>query len=97
LLVALTIRHLAGGGGQAHLPGDLHAARPAESLMFEDGIAVTPLVIVAVVVAHVLTARLTLSFAPGDAGPAMPAARSTAGGADMAARGDRDETGERRR
>jgi H+/Cl- antiporter ClcA len=57
----------------------------ATLLMFENGLAVMPLVIVAVVVAHVMTARLTPSSAPGDASYAAAPARSQKAGPDVPA------------
>ena len=52
----------------------------ATLLLYADGLAVMPVVIVAVVVAHVVAARLgppgkTLSSPPGDAGPRRPLRR----------------------
>jgi hypothetical protein len=61
------------------------AALLATLLMFENGLAVMPLVIVAVVVAHVVTARTTSSSGPGDAGPAVSAAPSQKAGPDVPA------------
>jgi H+/Cl- antiporter ClcA len=57
----------------------------ATLLMFETGLAVMPLVIVAVVVAHVMTARLTPSSAAGGAEPAVAAPRSQKAGPDAPA------------
>jgi hypothetical protein len=63
-------------------------------LMYAHGLAVMPLAIVAVVVAHVLMARLPPSSAAGDVQPAVGAARSQTSGGTCPRR-DRDETGSR--